>query len=48
MDIANAVGVNPDVIAYDYNRLTAGIKTLYKCSVKENYGIDKIIDALRL
>ncbi len=48
MDIADAVGVNPDVIAEDYNKLMGGLKDLYKCSVKKDEGVDEILVKLKL
>ncbi len=48
MDICDAVGVDPEVIAADYNKLTGGLKNIYKCSVKTGEGIDEIMKALRL
>ena len=45
-DIADAVGVNPDVILNDYKKLTGGLKTMYKCSVKTERGIDEIMSVL--
>ena len=40
--------VDPDVIARDYNKLTGGIKNIYKCSVKKEQGLDEILAALKL
>lgn len=48
MDISDAVGVDPEVIADDYRKLTGGLKEIYKCSVKKNEGLDEIIKALNL
>lgn len=48
MDIAQAVDVDPEVIARDYNKLTGGLKNIYKCSVKKDEGIDEILAALKL
>ena len=48
MDIADAVGVDPEVIVQDYNRLTGGLKSIYKCSVRKDEGIDEIMSALKL
>lgn len=48
IDIADAVEVDPDVIARDYNKLTGGIKNIYKCSVKKDQGLDEILVALKL
>jgi hydrogenase nickel incorporation protein HypB len=46
MDIADAVGVDPAVIMNDYKKITGGLKTMYKCSVKTEEGVDEIISAL--
>ena len=48
MDIADAVGVVPDVITADYGKLTGGLKTMYRCSVRTEEGLDEILSALRL
>lgn len=48
VDIASAVDVDPEVIAKDYNKLTGGVKNIYKCSVKKDEGLDEIIAALKL
>ena len=48
VDIADAVDVDPDVITRDYNKLTGGIKNIYKCSVKKEQGLDEILAALKL
>ncbi len=48
MDISDAVGVDPEVIAEDYKRLTGGLKSIYKCSVKKEEGLDEIMNALKL
>ncbi len=48
VDIADAVDVDPEVIAKDYNKLTGGIKNIYKCSVKKDQGLDEILAALKL
>ena len=48
MDISDAVGVDPEVIADDYRKLTGGLKEIYKCSVKKDEGLDEIIKALNL
>ena len=47
-DIADAVDVDPEVIAQDYNKLTGGLKNIYKCSVKKDQGLDEILAALKL
>lgn len=48
MDICDAVGVDPEVIASDYNKLTGGLKNIYKCSVRKDEGLDEILAALNL
>lgn len=48
LDIANAVDVDPNVIAADYEKLTGGLKKIYRCSVKKDEGIEEIMAALRL
>ena len=48
VDIAEVVDVDPEVIARDYNKLTGGIKNIYKCSVKKDQGLDEILAALKL
>lgn len=48
IDIADAVGVDPDVIASDYHELTGKLKNIYKCSVKADTGIPEIMAALKL
>ncbi|MBR4180817.1 MAG: hydrogenase nickel incorporation protein HypB [Candidatus Methanomethylophilaceae archaeon] len=46
MDIADAVGVDPNVIMEDYKKLTGGLKTMYPCSARKDEGIDEILAAL--
>ncbi len=46
MDIADAVGVDPEVIAEDYRKLTGGLKSIYRCSARKDEGIDEILVAL--
>jgi len=48
IDIADAVGVDPDVILGDYNKLTGGLKTMYRCSAKTEEGMDEILSVLGL
>ena len=48
MDIADAVGVDPEVIINDYKKLTGGLKTMYTCSARTEEGIDEIISLLDL
>lgn len=48
MDIADAVGVDPDIIAKDYNKLMGGLKDLYRCSVRKDEGVDEILAKLKL
>ncbi|MDR2846125.1 MAG: hydrogenase nickel incorporation protein HypB [Candidatus Methanoplasma sp.] len=46
IDIADAVDVDPDVIARDYGRLTGGLKNIYRSSVKRDQGVEDILSAL--
>ena len=46
MDIADAVDVDPNVITGDYNKLTGGLKNMYTCSARKDFGVDEIIKAL--
>lgn len=48
MDIADAVGVDPEVIMKDYKKLTGGLKTMYGCSTRTGEGMDNIITMLGL
>lgn len=48
MDIADAVGVDPQVILDDYERLTGGKKRMIPCSARTGEGIAEIIAALGL
>ena len=48
IDIADAVDVDPDVIANDYRKLAGGLKEIFRCSVRKDQGIDEIITALKL
>lgn len=48
MDIADAVGVDPDVILRDYEKLTGGRKEMILCSVRTGEGLDRVIEALGL
>lgn len=48
MDIADAVGVDPDVILRDYEKLTGGRKEMITCSVRTGEGLDRVIEALGL
>lgn len=48
MDISGAVGVDPQVILNDYEKLTGGVKKMYAASAKRGEGVDKIIAALGL
>ncbi len=48
MDIADAVGVDPQIILEDYRKLMGGLKTMYPCSVRKEQGIDEILAAFRL
>lgn len=48
IDIADAVGVDPQVIVSDYSKLTGGLKKMYMCSVRKDEGLDAILAALKL
>ena len=48
IDIADAVGVDPQVILDDYKKLTGGLKTMYECSARAEGGIDEIMSVLEL
>ena len=48
MDIADAVGVDPNTIIRDYNELTGGRKEIIPCSARTGEGIDAILEALGL
>ena len=48
MDIADAVGVVPEVILNDYKKLTGNLKTMYRCSTRTEEGLDEIMSALGL
>jgi hydrogenase nickel incorporation protein HypB len=48
IDIADAVDVDPDVIAEDYRKLTGGLKEIYRCSVKTEHGLGEVLSALNL
>ena len=48
MDIADAVGVDPNVIMDDYSRLTGGLKKMYPCSTKKDEDLEGILKALKL
>jgi hydrogenase nickel incorporation protein HypB len=48
MDIADAVGVDPEVILNDYKKLTGNLKTMYRCSTRTEEGLDDIMSALGL
>ena len=48
MDIADAVGVDPNVILGDYRKLTGGLKTMYGCSARTEEGMDEIVSVLGL
>ncbi|MDR2699022.1 MAG: hydrogenase nickel incorporation protein HypB [Candidatus Methanoplasma sp.] len=48
MDIADAVGVDPEVILGDYKKLTGGLKTMYGCSARTEEGMDEIVSVLGL
>jgi hydrogenase nickel incorporation protein HypB len=46
VDIADAVDVDPEIIAGDYKKLTGGLKSIYKSSVKKDLGVEEILSAL--
>ncbi len=48
MDIADAVGVNPEIIKKNYHDLTGGLKNMFTCSVRKDEGVDEIITAMKL
>jgi len=48
IDIADAVGVDPNIILDDYRKLTGGLKTMFVCSTKTGEGIDDIVSMLGL
>ena len=48
IDIADAVDVDPAVIAGDYSRLTGGRREIMMCSVKKDSGVDEIISEMGL
>lgn len=48
MDIADAVGVDPEIIAGDYKKLMGGLKEIYKCSVRTDEGVNEILAAMKL
>ncbi len=48
VDIAEAVDVDPDVIAKDYERLTGGNKHIFRTSVKKDMGLDEVLKAMEL
>ncbi|MDR1690944.1 MAG: hydrogenase nickel incorporation protein HypB [Candidatus Methanoplasma sp.] len=48
IDIADAVGVDPEVIIGDYRKLTGGLKNMYTCSTRTEEGMDEIIAMLGL
>lgn len=48
IDIADAVGVDPEVIVKDYEKLTGGNKHIFKTSVKKDLGLDEILEVMEL
>ena len=48
IDIADAVDVDPEIIAGDYSRLTGGRRGIMMCSVKKDKGVDEIIAEMGL
>lgn len=47
-DIADAVGVDPETILKDYDKLTGGNKVMLKTSVKKDLGLDDVLKELGL
>lgn len=43
VDISDAVGVDPDTIIGDYNRLTGGHKPIFTAAAKSGAGVDEIL-----
>ncbi len=48
IDIADAVGVDPEVIVKDYEKLTGGNKHIFKTSVRKDTGLDEILKTMEL
>lgn len=48
MDIADTVGVDPQIVINDYAKLTGGLKRMYACSAKKGEGVEEIIAAFGL
>jgi hydrogenase nickel incorporation protein HypB len=48
VDIAEHVDVDVDIVRNDYSKLTGGVLKMMECSVKQDKGVDELIDAMRL
>lgn len=48
IDIADAVGVDPETIMKDYEKLTGGNKHMFETSVKKDLGLDDVLNAMEL
>ena len=48
VDIADAVGVDPNILLNDYKKLTGGRKTMIETSARQGTGLDAVIEELGL
>ena len=48
IDIADAVGVDPNVILNDYKKLTGNRKVMIETSTRKGIGLDEIIKEMGL
>jgi len=48
VDIAEYVDVDVNIIKNDYSKLTGGVLKMMECSVKQDKGVDELIDAMKL
>lgn len=48
VDIADAVGVDPNILLNDYKKLTGGRKTMIETSARQDTGLDAVIEELGL
>ena len=48
IDIADAVGVDPNVLINDYKKLTGGRKVMIEASARKEIGLETIIEELGL
>ena len=48
IDIADAVGVDPNVILNDYKKLTGNRKVMIETSTRKGIGLDEIIEEMGL